>query len=139
MIEYCIGQKASAKKTITDKDVQDFARISGDYNPVHLDEEYASKTRFGRRIVHGILVSSLISKVIGTDLPGKGTIYLSQNLKFMKPVYIGDEIEAEVEIADWDLKKKRMKLKTIVKRGNECVIEGEALVMPPEKEELQYE
>lgn len=139
MIEYCIGQKASAKKTITDEDVQDFARISGDYNPVHLDEEYASKTRFGRRIVHGILVSSLISKVIGTDLPGKGTIYLSQNLKFMKPVYIGDEIEAEVEIADWDLKKKRMKLKTIVKRGNECVIEGEALVMPPEKEELQYE
>lgn len=132
MTEFKVGQKASVSKTITDADVRDFARISGDDNPIHLDDDYAAGSLFGRRIVHGILVSGLISRVIGTMLPGEGTIYLSQNLKFVKPVYVEDTVMAEVEILQIDTAKKRMTLKTTVtKEDGTCVLEGEALVIPP--------
>lgn len=132
MTEFKVGQKASVSKTITDGDIRDFARISGDDNPIHLDDDYAAQSLFGKRIVHGILVSALISRVIGTMLPGEGTIYLSQNLKFIKPVYVEDTVVAEVEILKIDNEKKRMTLKTTVtKEDGTCVIEGEALVIPP--------
>lgn len=132
MTEFKVGQKASVSKIITDGDIRDFARISGDDNPIHLDDDYAVQSLFGRRIAHGILVSALISRVIGTMLPGEGTIYLSQNVKFVKPVYVEDTVVAEVEILKIDNEKKRMTLKTTVtKEDGTCVIEGEALVIPP--------
>lgn len=132
MTEFKVGQKASVSKIITDGDIRDFARISGDDNPIHLDDDYAAQSLFGRRIAHGILVSALISRVIGTMLPGEGTIYLSQNVKFVKPVYVEDTVVAEVEILKIDNEKKRMTLKTTVtKEDGTCVIEGEALVIPP--------
>ena len=108
MINYQIGQSAFFEKCITDEEVRKFAEISGDDNPVHLDDEYAKDTLFGKRIVHGILVSSLISKVIGTQLPGNGTIYLSQNLKFLKPVYVGETVRAEVVIKEIIEEKNRL-------------------------------
>lgn len=134
MTNYQIGQSASFEKCITDEEVRKFADISGDDNPVHLNEEYAKDSIFGQRIVHGILVSGLISKVIGTQLPGKGTIYLSQNLKFLKPVYVGETVKAEVVIKDIIVEKRRMVLETKVYRQNAvCVLTGEALVMLPEE------
>lgn len=134
MTNYQIGQSASFEKCITDEEVRKFADISGDDNPVHLNEEYAKDSIFGQRIVHGILVSGLISKVIGTQLPGNGTIYLSQNLKFIKPVYVGETVKAEVVIKDIITEKRRMVLETKVYRQNaECVLTGEALVMLPEE------
>lgn len=134
MTNYQIGQSAYFEKCITDEEVRKFAEISGDDNPVHLDDEYAKESIFGQRIVHGILVSGLISKVIGTQLPGNGTIYLSQNLKFLKPVYVGETVKAEVVIKDIITEKRRMVLETKVYRQNaECVLAGEALVMLPEE------
>ena len=132
MIDFFVGQKASVVKTIKDEDVRDFARISGDDNPIHLDENYAANSMFGKRIVHGILVSGLISRVIGTILPGEGAIYLSQSLKFLKPVYIDDTVKAEAEVIKLDEARGRMTLKTIVCRGEDCVLTGEALVMVPQ-------
>lgn len=133
MTEFEVGQKAFVKKTISEEDVRDFARISGDDNPLHLDETYAAGSRFGKRVVHGMLAASLISRVIGTRLPGEGTIYLSQSLKFLKPVFIGDTIQAEVEITKLDTDRGRITLETRVTRSEgECVLIGEALVIPPE-------
>ena len=97
-MKIAIGQSASISKTITDKDVEAFADIVGDHNPVHLDEEYAKNTIFGRKIVHGMFGASLISATIGTKLPGNGTIYLNQSLSFKRPVYINDTIEAIVTV-----------------------------------------
>jgi 3-hydroxybutyryl-CoA dehydratase len=127
-----IGQKASMGKTITEADVATFARISGDVNPIHLDAEYAAKSIFKERVAHGILTSGLISAVIGNQLPGVGTIYLSQNLKFMAPVKLGDTIEAEVEVVEKLEEKNRVRLKTVCRNPTgQVVIDGEALVMPP--------
>ena len=102
MSEFQIGQKASVKAVMSDEAVREFARISGDNNPLHLSDAYAEGTRFGKRIAHGILVSGQISRVIGTILPGEGTVYLSQSLHFKRPVYVGDTVTAEVEIAAMD-------------------------------------
>ena len=132
MIDYQVGQKAFFEKCITDEDIRSFATISGDDNPIHLNDEYAGNSIFGRRIAHGILVSGLISKVIGTQLPGEGTIYLSQSLKFLKPVYVDETVRAEVEVKEIQTEKNRMLLDTRIYRQNgECVLCGEALVMPP--------
>ena len=132
MTEYRIGQKASVKAVMSDEAVREFARISGDDNPLHLSDDYAEGTRFGKRIAHGILVSGQISRVIGTILPGEGTVYLSQSLHFKRPVYVGDTVTAEVEIAGMDTERKRMTLKTTVfNEGGECVLSGEAVVIPP--------
>lgn len=97
-MEYTIGQKASLTRQITDADILSFAQLTEDKNPVHCDEEYAQKTIFKGRIAHGIYVASFISAVLANQLPGPGSIYLSQTLKFEKPVYMGDIITAEVEI-----------------------------------------
>ncbi len=110
--ELKIGQKASVQKTFTAADVTAFAGISLDVNPIHMSDKYAEGTIFGKRIVHGILTSGLISAVLANKLPGPGTIYLGQELKFTSPVYLGDDITAEVEIVEIREDKKIIKLDT---------------------------
>ncbi|MBI2421419.1 MAG: MaoC family dehydratase [Candidatus Hydrogenedentes bacterium] len=117
-----VGQSASLSKSIQQRDIEIFAQLSGDDNPIHLDEEYAMGTRFGGRIAHGMLVAGLISAVLGTKLPGKGAIYLSQELKFRGPVRPGDTLTAKVEIIEWDEEKSRMTLTTEVSNQNEDVV-----------------
>ena len=125
-----IGMKAKTSKTITESDVIMFAGISTDINPVHLDEETAKDGIFGKRVAHGILVSGLISAVLGNKLPGPGSIYMGQDLKFLAPVYIGDTITAEVEIIDLIPEKSRIKLNTTcVNQDGKTVITGTALIM----------
>jgi 3-hydroxybutyryl-CoA dehydratase len=124
-----IGTKASVTKEVTDAVIRAFAEVSTDNNPVHLDEEYAKKTQFGGRIAHGIFSGSLISAVLGAHMPGYGTIYLSQTLKFKRPVKIGDTLTAYAEVAE-KLEKKRVRLKTWVEnQRGELVTEGEAMTM----------
>lgn len=131
--EIQIGDRAEVSKEITSDDILDFARLTGDVNPVHIDDEYARKTFFKERIAHGMLTASLISTVLGTQLPGKNTIYLSQNLKFKRPVKIGDVITACAEVIEKKDDKKIIKLKTnLLNQDGKEVVEGEALVMKME-------
>ena len=125
-----IGQSASFTKRITENDINAFAEVSGDHNPIHVDEEAAKKSVFGRRIAHGMLSASFISAVLGMYLPGEGTIYLGQNLKFLKPVDIGDEITAKVTVAEVVNEDKGIyKLSTqCFNQKDEMVIDGEATV-----------
>ena len=124
-----IGDTASRSKTITDEDVRAFAAVSGDENPIHLDEEFAATTRFEKRIAHGMLSASLISAVLANDLPGQGSIYLGQTLRFVAPVFIGDEITARVTVTSVRDDKPIAKLETVcVNQRNEIVIKGEATV-----------
>lgn len=132
--ELKLGEKASLRKMFTESDVCTFAQISGDINPLHLDQEYASTTVFKERIVHGMLTAGLISAVIGTQLPGVGTIYLWQNLRFTAPVKLGDTIEADVEVVAKLEEKNQARLRTICRnQRREIVIDGEALVMLPRR------
>lgn len=125
-----LGTRATITRTITDNDVTQFAEITGDDNPVHLDEQYAATTRFGQRIVHGILTAGLISAVIGTQLPGLGAIYLSQQLKFLAPVHRGDTITASAEVIASRPDKRILTLRTqCVNQDGVVVIDGEAVVM----------
>jgi 3-hydroxybutyryl-CoA dehydratase len=127
--ELKVGQSASITKTFTDQDVKDFARISLDENPIHLCDEYAKNTVFGQRIVHGILTSGLISATIANKLPGKGSIYLGQDLKFLAPVMLGDTITAEVIVQELREDKKIVKLATTCTNQNgQQVITGQAVV-----------
>lgn len=124
-----VGDTASRSKAITDRDVRTFAAISGDENPIHLDEEFAADTQFGKRIVHGMLTASLISAVLANDLPGHGSIYLGQTLKFVAPVFIGDEITARVTVTSARDDRPIAKLETVcTNQRNEIVIKGEATV-----------
>ncbi|MDO7608829.1 MAG: MaoC family dehydratase, partial [Loktanella sp.] len=107
-----IGMIRSIQKVVTDQDIEMFAEISTDHNPVHLDEEYAQETIFGGRIAHGMLTAGLISAVIGEQLPGHGTVYLGQTLKFLAPVRPGDMVLAEVEVTDIDHSKRRVTMNT---------------------------
>ena len=126
-----IGDKAQFTKSITEEEVTLFARISGDDNPIHLDAEYAKNSIFKQKIVHGFLVGSLISAAIAKELPGNGTIYLSQNLKFLAPVFMDDTITAHIEVIDFP-KGNQVLLSTICKNQDQkSVIEGTALVMAP--------
>lgn len=125
-----VGMKASTSKTITETDVILFAGVSTDINPVHLDEETAKKGIFGKRVAHGILVSGLISAVLGNKLPGPGSIYMGQDLKFLAPVFIGDTVTAEVEIVELIPEKCRIKLNTTcTNQDGKVVISGSALIM----------
>lgn len=126
-----LGDSASFTKTITETDVVLFAGISGDLNPAHMDEVSASNSPFKGRIAHGALVASLISTVLGTKLPGNGTIYLKQESNFMKPVYFGDTITATCTVVE-KTEKKRVIFSTIcTNQNNEVVIEGQATVLAP--------
>jgi len=128
-----IGDTASLKKTISDEDVRTFAQISGDHNPVHLDDAFAEGTIFKHRIAHGALTSALISAVLGQILPGPGTIYLSQTLKYKAPVYIGDEITARIELINFREDKNIATFKTdVTNQKGKTVITGEAVVIAPE-------
>ncbi len=128
--EVNVGDAAQLSKTISEADVYGFAGISMDFNPLHVDSEFAKTTRFEQRVAHGMLSASLISAVIGTSLPGRNTIYLGQTLKFTAPVFIGDTITARVEIVEKKDEKNILKLKTeVVKQDDTVVVEGEAVVM----------
>ena len=130
--ELAEGQSAEFSKTVTEADVVLFAGITGDLNPVHIDDVAASESRFGGRIAHGMLVASFISTVLGMRLPGPGTIYLSQSLRITAPVRLGDTVTARVEVAELVPAKRRARLLTTVRneRG-EMVVDGEATVMVP--------
>lgn len=126
------GMTASYSQTITDADIKDFAGISGDKNPVHMDEVYAKESRFERRIAHGMLSSSFFSALFGTQLPGRGCVYVGQNLKFRKPVYIGDTVTATIEVTSVDLERRRVFFDTYCKVGKSKVITGTAEIYIPE-------
>lgn len=126
-----IGMMRSLQKEITDLDIELFARVSTDHNPVHLDEEYAQDTIFEGRIAHGMLTAGLISAVIGEQLPGHGTVYMGQSLKFIGPVRPGDVVTAEVEVLEIDYAKRRVKLDTRCLVDGKPVLKGEAMVLAP--------
>ncbi|MEM9371658.1 MAG: MaoC family dehydratase, partial [Pseudomonadota bacterium] len=109
------------------------ADVSTDHNPVHLDEDYAQETMFGGRIAHGMLTASLISAVIGEQLPGHGTIYLGQSLKFLAPVFPGNTVRAEVSVQTIDHAKRRVTLDCVCRVGEKAVLNGEAMVLAPSK------
>ena len=128
-----IGMVRSLQKTITDRDIELFAEVSTDRNPVHLDEAYAQDTIFQGRIAHGMLTAGLISAVIGEQLPGHGTVYLGQSMKFLAPVRPGDTVKAVVKVASIDLARRRVALETHCAVGNTVVLKGEALVLAPSR------
>jgi 3-hydroxybutyryl-CoA dehydratase len=128
-----VGQTATYAKTVTETDIVLFAGISGDTNPVHLNEEFAATTMFKGRIAHGMLSAGFISTVFGTKLPGPGCIYLSQNLKFKAPVKIGDTVVAKVEVLEVFPEKKRVNFKTTVSVGATVVIDGDASLLVPSR------
>jgi 3-hydroxybutyryl-CoA dehydratase len=125
------GMTAVYARTVTEADIVAFAGVSGDDNPVHLNQDYAATTMFKGRIAHGMLSVGYISAVIGTRLPGPGTIYLNQSLRFKAPVGIGDTVTARVTVTDVDRARKRVKLSTVCTVGDKVVIDGEAEVMVP--------
>ena len=127
--EYYIGQKACISKVFSQDDVAAFSELSLDKNPVHLDEEYAANSRFGRRIIHGFLSGSLISAVIGNILPGEGAIYLHQDMDFRRPAYTGERLTATVTIVQMKSEKRILYLDTVCTNENdEILIEGKAVV-----------
>lgn len=129
-----IGMSRSLVREVTERDIELFAEASSDRNPVHLDDEYANGTIFGGKVVHGMLTASLISAVIGGQLPGAGTIYLGQTLKFLAPVRPGDVVEAEVVVKSVDSARRRVALDTRCRVGDVMVLTGEALVLAPKPE-----
>lgn len=125
-----VGEVFEKKRKVTDEMIREFAKITGDDNPVHLDEEYAKNTIFGGRIAHGILILGLVSAVLGRDFPGPGTIYLKQDAKFKRPVYLDEEITIRVEVLEKITGKSRIRLSTqVIKSNGEIAVDGEALVM----------
>ena len=127
-----LGQTAEYEKQVTDEDVRKFADISGDYNPIHLDDEFAKDSMFGARIAHGILTASHISAVIGYIFPGPGWIYLGQSLQFRAPVKIGDTVHTVVEVTDTVAEKNIVELSTICKVGDTVVLKGTATIKSPD-------
>ncbi len=123
------GMTKSYTKTVTDADITIFAGISGDTNPVHLDDSFARQTMFGERIAHGMLSASFISTVLGTRLPGPGCIYVSQSLRFKAPVKVGDTVEARVTIEDVVQEKRRVICETVCRVGETVVVDGEATLI----------
>lgn len=126
-----VGMKESYSQTITDADIKCFAGISGDRNPVHLDELYAEKSRFKKRIVHGLMTASFFSALFGTRLPGEGCVYVAQSLNFKKPIYIDDTVIATVEVTKVDQEKRRVFFKTTCKVNNKTVTDGNAELYIP--------
>ncbi|PHS33936.1 MAG: acyl dehydratase [Sulfurovum sp.] len=129
--EIAVGMSVSYSQTITDTDIKAFAGISGDRNPVHLDEIYAEHSRYKKRIAHGLMTASFFSALFGTKLPGEGCVYVSQSLNFKRPVYIGDTVSATVEVTKVDISKKRVFFKTICKVKNKIVTDGVAELFVP--------
>ncbi len=132
-MKYITGERAEVSKTISETDVYLFAGISGDFNPVHVNRSIAEKSIFGKQIAHGLLVGSLISNVIGMKLPGEGTIYMEQDMRFLKPVYIGDTVTAIAEVTEiLNEKKNVLRLSTqVINQHKELVVDGYAVVKAP--------
>jgi acyl dehydratase len=129
-MRFSVGDSAEITKTIEQSDVDAFAEVTGDHNPVHVDEEFAMTTRFGKRIAHGMLTASLISAVLANKLPGEGSVYLGQTLQFVAPVFPGDEITARVTVKEIREDKPIMKLETIcLNQLGKIVVRGEATVL----------
>jgi 3-hydroxybutyryl-CoA dehydratase len=128
-----IGMTATYSQTITDVDIKSFAEISGDNNPVHLDGEFAAESQFGTRIAHGFLSASFFSALFGTKIPGPGCVYVSQNLKFLRPVYLNDTVTATVTIKKIDKDKRRVFFDTFCTIKNKKVISGEAELYLPSR------
>jgi acyl dehydratase len=132
MTHFLIGQSASCSKTITETDVVLYAGLSGDFNPIHLDKEYAKNTRFKQRIAHGLLTTSLLSQLLGMHLPGKGSVYMEQTIRFTSPVYIGDTITATVTVQEFLEERHILKLLTECKnQNNQVVLTGTATMLVP--------
>ncbi|MNC55100.1 (R)-specific enoyl-CoA hydratase [compost metagenome] len=133
--ELQVGQKAAYQRTVEERDIQLFAEVSGDRNPVHLDAAYAATTQFQERIAHGMLTGALISAAIACTLPGPGTIYLGQNLRFTRPVKLGDALTVELEVLE-KLPKNRVRIATrVFNQNNELVVDGEAEILAPRKQQ----
>ncbi len=128
------GMTVSAAKVVQESDITQFAEISGDTNPIHLNQDYASRTIFGGRIVHGMLTAGYISAVLGTELPGPGAIYVSQSLRFKAPVRVGDTVVTRATIDAVDMKRRRVTLTTVCSVGETVVLEGEAVLMVARRE-----
>jgi 3-hydroxybutyryl-CoA dehydratase len=125
-----VGERASFTKTVTEADVTTFAGLIGDFNPIHVDAEYARKSRFGGRVAHGMFTAGLISAVLGNKLPGPGSIYLSQQIEFLAPVYIGDTITATVEVTSWRPDKRIITFKTdCYNQEEKQVVTGKAVLL----------
>ena len=128
-----IGMTRSLRKVVTDRDIEMFAEVSTDRNPVHLDDSYAQDTIFEGRIAHGMLTAGLISAVIGEQLPGHGTVYLGQSLKFMAPVRPGDMVLAEVTVTEINHPRRKVTMDTKCSVGETVVLKGEAVVLAPSR------
>lgn len=133
--EITVGQRAELAKTVTEADVMSFAGVTGDFNPVHVDQAAAERSRWGGRIAHGMLSAGLLSAVLAMKLPGPGTVYLSQTLRFTRPVRIGDTVTARAEVLEIFPEKRRVRLATMAQnQRGETVVDGEATVLVPEDE-----
>ena len=128
-----LGQSAERAHVVTEADIVAFADVSGDFNPVHMDEAFAATTPFKSRIAHGMLSAAWLSALIAGELPGPGSIYLSQSLRFRRPVRIGDEVVSRIEVTAIDAEKARVTLATVCSVGGKPMLEGEALVMAPRR------
>ena len=129
-----LGQSAERAHVVTEADIVAFADVSGDFNPVHMDEAFAATTQFKSRIAHGMLSAAWLSALIAGDLPGPGTVYMSQSLRFRRPVRIGDEVVSRVEVTAIDAEKARVTLATVCSVEGKPVLDGEALVMAPRRD-----
>ena len=127
--DFSVGMQSTMEKVVTLEDIKKFADVSGDFNPVHLDEEFAKKTFFKGRIAHGFLTASFISTIIATKLPGPGSIYLKQSLKFLAPVYINEKILIKVSILEVNIEKSKVKLSTECFKNKTLVLTGEAEIL----------
>ncbi|MEQ8814390.1 MAG: MaoC family dehydratase [Thalassobaculum sp.] len=128
-----LGMRAEYERRVTEDMIESFAEVSGDFNPLHLDEDYAATTMFKGRIAHGMLSAAFISKVFGTVMPGKGSVYISQTLRFLAPVRIDDTVLTTVEVTGIDSEKKRVSFKSRCKVGATVVIDGDALILVPSR------
>ena len=130
-MDYYIGQNVIISREVKREDVEKYAELSGDFNPIHLDESYAKETRFGSCIAHGMLSGAYISAILGTEFPGEGTVYISQNLKFLKPIFIGKRIKIKIEIKDI-VKKRKAVIETEIRDEEDgLLVAGEAEVLLP--------
>jgi len=130
--ELNVGMTAAYERVVTQADIEAFAAVSGDHNPVHLDEDYAKTTRFKGRIAHGMLGASFISTAIASKLPGPGSVYLGQTLTFKRPVHPGEKLEARVTVASINRERGQVTLTTQCRVGETIVIDGEATVLAPQ-------
>ena len=130
-----IGMTHQTEHVITEKDIELFAEVSGDRNPLHMDEEFAKQTAFGQRIAHGALTASYISGILGNDLPGPGSIFVGLNMRFRRPVYIGSHVTVKVEVTEMKERGNRVTLKVSCNVDGKAAISGEAMVMVPQRDD----